>query len=182
MIIIIGASASGKTEMSKLLVKNFGYKKLITTTTRQIREQEVNHIDYHFISKESFLNSINNNEFVEYALYNNNYYGINKKDVESNALVIVEPKGANELIKMLNNKAFVVYVEADQSIRKDRMMKRGDDPRVIIERLQNDFEIFKPENLLKINLMVENNYHNLEELTNEIHLSYIQYKEKAHLD
>ena len=53
MIILVGASASGKTEIAKILYKK-GYKKCVTTTTRQIRPSEVNGIDYHFITKEDF--------------------------------------------------------------------------------------------------------------------------------
>lgn len=182
MIIIIGASASGKTELAKILVGNYDYKKLVTTTTRQIRDKEVNHVDYHFISKDEFLLAITNNEFVEHACYNNNYYGINKKHIVKNALVILEPKGANEIIKLLNKKAFIVYVETIQSIREERMILRGDSEKSIIERLQNDEEIFKISNLSKVDLIINNNDHNLNELALLIHNDYEKYKKTEHIE
>src|SRR5690625_1912488 len=136
MIVIIGASASGKTEISKILVENYNYTKLVTTTTRPMRVNEINHKDYHFISKEEFEQGLRNNEFLEHTIYNDNYYGINKKDVNDNALVIVDPNGANVLIDKLNENAFVVYVKTDKKIRKDRMIKRKDDINIIKARLK----------------------------------------------
>lgn len=176
MIVIIGASASGKTEIAKLLQSKYNYQKCITTTTRDKRHNEVNNIDYHFISKKDFKNKLENNEFVEHTLYNDNYYGINKKDVSENSLVIVDPSGANELIKEFDRDVFVVYVETNKNLRKERMIKRGDDLELINERLENDTNIFKKKNISKIDLVLKNKNQSLEELAQEVYLKYQNYK------
>src|SRR5690554_5393131 len=176
MIVIIGASASGKTEIAKLLQNNYKYQKCITTTTRDKRHNEVDNIDYHFISKEEFKNKLENNEFVEHTLYNDNYYGINKKDVNENSLVIVDPNGANELIKQLGDDVFVVYVETKKTLRKKRMIKRGDELELIEKRLENDTNIFKKKNINKIDLVLKNKNQPLEDLAREIYLKYQNYK------
>ena len=93
MIILIGPSASGKTEVVKYLVENFGYTKLVTNTTREKRIGEIDGKDYNFITREDFLNKLNNNEFFEYVEYNSNYYGTLKKDITDEKVVILEPKG-----------------------------------------------------------------------------------------
>ena len=54
MLIIIGPSASGKTECAKILEKKYNLKKVITHTTRLPRINEINNIDYHFVNKETF--------------------------------------------------------------------------------------------------------------------------------
>lgn len=179
MIVIIGASASGKTEISKILIKNYNYKKLITTTTRNLRPNERNHIDYHFVSKDEFLKGLKNNEFLEHTIYNNNYYGINKKDVNKNALVIVDPNGANVLIDELKENSFVVYVKTNKRIRKSRMLSRKDDPEVIKERLKNDDKIFKKSNIKKIDLVLKNNKTCINELAKKLHEEYVSYQEKV---
>lgn len=178
MIVIIGASASGKTEISKTLVEKYNYKKLITTTTRPMRVNEVNHIDYHFITKEEFLKGLNNKEFLEHTVYNGNYYGINKKDVNDNALVIVDPNGANALIEQLNENTFVVYVKTKKSIRKTRMLNRQDDLKIIKQRLKNDDKVFKIKNIKKIDLVLKNNVSCIKELSEKLHNEYIKYKNK----
>lgn len=176
MIVIIGASASGKTEIAKLLQNNYKYQKCITTTTRDKRHNEVNNIDYHFISKDEFKNKLSNNEFVEHTLYNENYYGINKKDVNENSLVIVDPNGANELIKEFGDDIFVVYVETKKSLRKERMINRGDDFELIEKRLNNDTNIFKKKNIKKIDLVLKNKNQPLEDLAKEVNDKYLNYK------
>ena len=176
MIVIIGASASGKTEIAKLLQNNYKYQKCITTTTRDKRHNEVDNIDYHFISKEEFKNKLENNEFVEHTLYNDNYYGINKKDVNENSLVIVDPNGANELIKQLDDDVFVVYVETKKTLRKTRMINRGDDLELIEKRLNNDTNIFKKKNINKIDLVLKNKNQPLEDLAKEVDNKYLTYK------
>ena len=73
MIVLAGASASGKTEVAKELAKRYGITKVITTTTRNIRVGEVDGRDYFFVSKERFEEMINEGRFVEHTLYNENY-------------------------------------------------------------------------------------------------------------
>lgn len=178
MIVIIGASASGKTEISRVLQNEFNYIKCITTTTRQARKGERDNIDYHFLTKEDFLKKLSKDEFVEHTSYNDNYYGINKKDIKENSLVIVDPNGANELIRKLSNKAFIVYVETDKEIRKNRMIKRGDNTEIIKLRLKNDTEVFNKDKLLKIDLVINNKDQPLKELAEKIDLEYKKYKDK----
>ena len=65
MLVLIGASASGKTEIAKLLTTAFGYKKIVTNTTREKRVNEINGVDYNFLSYDDFLDKKNRNYFIE---------------------------------------------------------------------------------------------------------------------
>ena len=42
MLVLVGASASGKTDIAKILMDQYGYKKMVTTTSRKPRKGEVN--------------------------------------------------------------------------------------------------------------------------------------------
>ena len=55
MIILVGPSASGKTQIGYSLKKIYGLEKVVTYTTRRMRSGEVDGIDYHFITKDEFL-------------------------------------------------------------------------------------------------------------------------------
>ena len=77
MVVLAGASASGKTEVAKVLAKTYGITKIVTTTTREKRTGEVDGVDYFFVSKEKFETMILEDKFVEYTLYNGQMYGRN---------------------------------------------------------------------------------------------------------
>ena len=126
MIIIVGASAAGKSVVVKKMKEMFNIEKLITYTTRPMRVGEVNNIDYHFITTEEFLNKKENNFFLETAFYNNNYYGTAYEDISSNKALIVEPSGANVYYEKLKDRVFIVYLQASEETRKERMIRRGD--------------------------------------------------------
>ena len=48
IIVLVGASGSGKSTLEKLICKEFDMNKIISSTTRPMRKNEVNNVDYHF--------------------------------------------------------------------------------------------------------------------------------------
>lgn len=65
---LIGYTASGKTVIAKELEK-LDYKRMVTYTTRNIRPNEIDGFDYHFISKCDFLQKIKEGFFAEFTSY-----------------------------------------------------------------------------------------------------------------
>jgi guanylate kinase len=171
MIVLVGASASGKTELSKILFKEYGYKKCITTTTRVMRDNEQQGVDYHFLTKEAFETKISEGAFYEVTSYQNHYYGIQKKDVNENGLVIVDPNGANKLVEC-GSDVFVVYIEASEALRKRRMEERNDEPLLIQKRIEGDRETFDLKHFIRIDLHIYNEVVSLESIANKIHEAY----------
>ena len=128
MLVMIGASASGKTEIAKILIKKYGFSKLVTYTTREMRAGEVNGVDYHFISLEEFERKKKKREFLETAQYNDTFYGSPKKGADENKVIIVDPKGANSIFRKKIPKTVFIYLETDQLIRRVRMLNHGGTP------------------------------------------------------
>ena len=80
MVILSSPSGVGKTTISKKLQQKYqNFKVSISHTTRKPRSNEVDGIDYNFVSTEKFEKLIKNNEFYEYAKIFENYYGTLKK-------------------------------------------------------------------------------------------------------
>ncbi len=139
MIILVGPSASGKTELGKVLQKQ-GIDKLVTYTTREKRVGEIDGIDYHFLEVSEFLRLAKENFFFETVNYHSNYYGTSKMDLNRNVYLIVEPSGLLEYMKLPNVISF--YIDVDYETRKKRMIKRGDRVEDIKIRLAGDDKIF----------------------------------------
>ena len=168
MLILVGASASGKTDIAKILIRDFGFKKMVTTTSRKPRFNEANGIDYHFISKKVFENRIKKNRFLEHVCYNANYYGTPKKGATKDKVLIVEPIGANSIYDHEIEDTVIILLETSENTRKERMLERGDNLIQTIDRLEKDKEHFDKKNLKHVDFIVNTTEGTQEELTSKI--------------
>ncbi len=83
ILVLSGPSGAGKSSLIKKIENEIGaYYFSISTTTRPMREGEIEGIDYHFVSMETFQEDIENEYFLEYAKVHGNYYGTSIKPVK----------------------------------------------------------------------------------------------------
>ncbi len=178
MIILCGASASGKTEVAKYLQKEFNIKKAITNTTRNMRINEVDGVDYYFLTKEEFLKLKDNDLLVEYTEYNGNFYGCSKKEVRDDKVVILEPSGVNAFLKLNDPHIAIFYLDTSKEIRKERMISRGDDITSVMKRLELDDHHFDKDSFNFPYILINNNTKSIEEIGNYIMKEYQKILEK----
>jgi len=155
IIILIGESASGKSTLEKELV-NRGFNKIISYTTRPIRQGEKDGVDYHYISEEEFLNKLNNGFFAEYTIYNSWYYGIAVPDCKDNSVVVVEPHGFSQLKKIDRLNIISFYIKVDERERLIRMVRRGDNLLEVFRRIFSDQGVFQFIDQ-EVNYVIDNN-------------------------
>ena len=84
IFLISGPSGAGKSTLLSKLLEDFKDELYfsISHTTRKPRNGEKDGIDYHFISKDEFEKKIKQDNFLEYALVHNNYYGTSINEVQ----------------------------------------------------------------------------------------------------
>lgn len=172
MLVLVGASASGKTDIAKILIEQYGYKKMVTTTSRKPRKGEENGVDYHFISKKVFENRMKKDRFLETVEYNNHYYGTPKKGATKDKVLIVEPEGANSIYNHEIPDTVIFLLQTKEEIRKERMLERGDTLIQIIDRLEKDKEHFSKDKLKHIDFIVNTTEGTQEELAEKINDLY----------
>lgn len=150
MIFILGKTGSGKTTIVDELVSKYGFNKIITYTTRPMRDGEINHKDYHFITNKDFINKIKEEFFAEWKSYATKsgiwHYGVSLLDflnANNKSIVIVTPEGFRELRDRYNFNTFSIYIDCDEDILKDRATERGDNPSEIDRRLKADKKDFE---------------------------------------
>ena len=177
MLVLVGPSASGKSAIVKCLESKYGIKKFITCTTRDKRVNEVNGVDYYFMTKEEFNERYNNNEFIETVYYNGNYYGTLKKEAGVNKVVILEPQGLQIFLKCIDG-IFSVFLRTDESILKDRMIGRGDSLLDVNKRLENDKILFSKEQLANVNLEIDTSNLSIDEIAEYIVEKYNEFLNK----
>ena len=176
MLILVGPSASGKTEIASVLTEKYGMKRMVTYTTRDMRPGEINGISYRFINKQEFLKKKANDDFVEDAVYNGNYYGTCKKDISNEKIVILEPNGVNTFFEKMPNDVVIILLKASEEIRRNRMISRGDSIEEIVKRLEKDGIIFDERNFIHIDKILINENKTIDEMALEVYNFYYNFK------
>ena len=135
LMILCGKSGSGKDAIQTKL-ERYGYHRLVSYTTRPMRENEKNGVTYNFVSKDQFLKMMESDQLIEWRSYNTLvngvedtwYYGLKKTSLCSyiTYTVILDIEGAKEAVRYYGaDKCFVVYVDVPDDTRKERAVQRG---------------------------------------------------------
>lgn len=140
LTVVSGFSGAGKgTVMKRLIQKYDDYALSISVTTRNPREGERDGIEYFFKTKEEVEAMIENDEFLEYARYVDNYYGTPRFYVEEmlakgkNVILEIEIQGAMQ-IKAKNQEAVLVFVTPPSFEElRNRLIGRGTETADVIE-------------------------------------------------
>jgi len=143
LVIISSPSGGGKDSVMNAVLKTIpNSARLITTTSRIPRPDQKDGVDYHFITPENFKEKIENNEFVEYNFYADNYYGVEKKELEKTlenhdlVLTQIEVNGKHNFDKQgIPHISIFLLPESIETLQK-RVEKRGGiSPELIKERM-----------------------------------------------
>lgn len=136
IVTLSGMSTSGKTTFAKAMGDHPQFRKPVSVTTRAMREGEVDGVDYHFVTPETFKAMITNDELLEYEASHTAMYGTSAAEVERilgqgmSVLPILEPEGviSMQAIAAKRNLPFVsVYIDADMPVIMSRFFGRLDE-------------------------------------------------------
>lgn len=146
VIALIGESGCGKDSLMKaILTTNLGkeqFHEIISYTSRPIRDNETEGINYHYVSKEAFENLIISGQMFEYTNFNGWYYGTGINSLNENQINIgvFNPDGIRTLIKNPNIQLFTYYLQTSPKERLIRQLKREKNPNIeeIFRRYKTD--------------------------------------------
>tara|TARA_B100001778_G_C18241296_1_gene473568 strand:- start:27 stop:620 length:594 start_codon:yes stop_codon:yes gene_type:complete len=141
IFIISAPSGCGKTSLVKeLCYANTSVEQTISFTTRKMRQGEKNTKDYHFVSKDDFLNKIKLGHFIEYQAVYNNYYGTTYEsikeinDMGKDAILEIDYKGMLSIKSVLPNAISIYILPPNIKELEKRLLNRGQDEKEVIRR------------------------------------------------
>ena len=143
LVVISSPSGAGKTTIAKNLVsKKLNIELSVSLTTRKPRPQEVNGVDYHFVSRDFFKKKIKQNSFLEHAKVFDNFYGTIKKDITDklkkgiNILLDIDWQGARQVRKKMPEDLVSVFI-LPPSLKelKKRLKKRENNISFVNKRM-----------------------------------------------
>lgn len=135
LVILSGVSGAGKDTIKKELIRTMNdVDSLPSYTSRSPRPGEQDGDAYHYISKEEFEQKIKENEFYEYDLHHENYYGTSKKllndKIKSGKIIVkdIEVNGTENLVNLLKDdtKIVTIFLKVSEQELRERLKNRGD--------------------------------------------------------
>ena len=175
MVILSSPSGAGKTTITKKIQQKYHtFKISVSHTTRKPRPNEIDGVDYHFISHEVFKKFIKEDKFYEHAKIFDNYYGTSKKSVDelfkkNDIIFDIDWQGTKQLSKYKNLNLIKIYlIPPSKNALKERLVKRNQDSKEEVERRFNafddDIKHWKDYDYILINENLENCYKQIENI------------------
>ena len=147
MVVLSSPSGVGKTTLTKKIQQKYQtFKISVSHTTRPPRSNEVDGVDYHFISHKKFEELIKEEKFYEYAKIFDNYYGTLKETVDINIskndlIFDIDWQGTKQLSKFKNLKLIKIFLIAHKKEElKNRLIKRNQNSLQEIEKRFKSFD------------------------------------------
>jgi guanylate kinase len=145
VVVVSGPSGAGKSTLcTRFTEAESRCSLIVTTTTRERRNGEVDGEDYHFVSEDEFKKGIENDEFLEYARVHDNYYGSPKRTVENtlregkDVILEIDVQGGLAVKQRIPDAVLIFVIPSDLSVLRQRLTdRRTDSPEVIEKRLVN---------------------------------------------
>ena len=143
LIVVSGPAGSGKGTVNSQLIATGDFVFSVSATTRAPRPGEVNGVNYHFIDREEFQRRIEENGFLEYTTYCDNFYGTPLKEalavLESgkNLILEIECDGAKNVKKIFPEAVLIMLIPPTFAIQEERLRGRATETEdVILKRLE----------------------------------------------
>ena len=184
LIVISGPSGAGKdTIVNELMKINKNCWLSVSMTSRSPRVGEIDKINYFFVTEKEFEENIKNDNFLEYAKYNNNYYGTPKSEIEKklnegiDVILVIEIQGALQIKEKIKEALFIFIMPPSMEELKNRLILRNTDE---MDKIINRFKIAYKEinEVTKYNYVVVND--NLNEAVEKV--NSILLAEKCRVD
>ena len=175
MVILSSPSGAGKTTITKKIQQKYQtFKISVSATTRKPRPNEVDGVDYNFISFEQFKKFIDEKKFYEYAKIFENYYGTLKKSVDelfkNNDIIFdIDWQGTKQLSQFKNLNLIKIYlIPPNKKELKKRLINRNQDSVEEVEKrfkaFDSDIQHWEDYDYIVINENLENCYKQIEKI------------------
>lgn len=132
LLVVSGPSGSGKSSIVRELIERLGLEFSVSATTRLPRPGERHGVHYNFISRRDFEAMIENDELLEWAIYNNRYYGTPAAPIEEtledrrDILLEIEIQGARQVRERKPDAVMYFIAPPNLEELEKRLRRRGD--------------------------------------------------------
>ena len=147
LIVISAPSGAGKgTVIDGVMKINSNLWLSVSMTSRNMRSNDIPGETYFFVSKEEFEERIKEGVFLEYAIYNGNYYGTPKDKIQEkldqgiDVILEIEIQGALKVKELVPDAIFIFILPPSMKELRRRLVNRGTDSKEkVLERFKTAY-------------------------------------------
>lgn len=147
LIVISAPSGAGKgTVIDGVMKINNNLWLSVSMTSRKMRSNDIPGETYFFVSKEEFEERIKEGVFLEYAIYNGNYYGTPKDKIQEkldqgiDVILEIEIQGALKVKELVPDAIFIFILPPSMKELRRRLVNRGTDSKEkVLERFKTAY-------------------------------------------
>jgi guanylate kinase len=141
LFVVSAPSGTGKTSVLKeVIARTEKIRFSVSHTTRPPRLNEIEGVDYYFVTKEEFQKKIEKGEFLEWANVYGNFYGTSKEEIlrsekEGVDLILeLDVQGAKTIREKIPSSVGIFIFPPSFSELENRLRKRGTNTEEEIEK------------------------------------------------
>jgi guanylate kinase len=147
LVVVSGPSGVGKsTIVAELARRRPQVVPIVTATTREQRNGEVDGVHYHFLSPAAFEELIARGGLLEHANNHGHWYGTPVDQVRGilaagrDAILTISPEGARNVRRLVPDALLIFVMPPTMDALADRLRQRGSESEASIARRRRDAE------------------------------------------
>jgi guanylate kinase len=131
LFVVSGPSGAGKGTICRKLAEKAEIALSISMTTRGPRPEEIEGVNYYFVSEEEFIRTINKGGLLEYAKVYGNYYGtpksavLNRLEEGRDVVLEIDIQGALQIKETWSKGVFIFILPPSMRELRKRITGRG---------------------------------------------------------
>lgn len=133
ILVFTGISGAGKDTLINCLSEqsNYDFHFVVTCNTRKMREGEIDGVNYHFITKEKFIDMVNNNEMIEHAQVYDDFKGVPRFEIDKafadgkDMILRLDIQGTRRVKEVYPEAITIFIIPPDDETWLSRLRSRG---------------------------------------------------------